>query len=162
MSTVTAAPAANFDKEFEAAERAFRTASTRRAKAEPPDFLSFASQMQFLLTIGYLTKPQAEALLAWFQSSGTAKLPALAGPDGVASPTMYEVLSTAVHFRTPPGDLTDDEGIVEFFSGLVDAVGDLIGIVTDGATDLLMGAGVVIEAGAHAIHELHDLVILAP
>ena len=67
--------------------------------------LQFAAQMNFLLTIGYLTEEQAAALFNWFHNGGRVKLPSLTGPEGISSTTMYEVLSTAIHFRRPPGVL---------------------------------------------------------
>lgn len=153
-------------KNLEAAAGAHE-AVTRARPTGPvaPDVLTFSSQLQFLLTIGYLTKDQADALLRWFLSSGTMKLPALPAPAGVAGPAMYEILSTAVHFATPAGvvDIGDGAGadIGDFFAGLVQGIGDLIGTVTDGVTSILQAGTGLIEAGTQLVHEIHDLVVLS-
>jgi hypothetical protein len=139
-------------RDLDAAARAFQ-ATKRRTTDGAPNLITFASQLQFLLTIGYLTKEQATALVSWFQSSGTMALPALPGPDGIAGPTMYEILSTRIHFGTPPrpgadGALEFDIG--DFFSGLVSGLSDLASTVLDGVTDVL-------QAGTELIHEIHEV-----
>jgi hypothetical protein len=147
-------------RDLDAAARAFQAIKKRPANGTP-DLITFASQLQFLLTIGYLTREQAETLLRWFQSAGMIKLPMLPGPEGISGPTMYEVLSTAIHFGTPPevfkvegtGPVAAD--IFDFFSGLVSGVGDLIVTVTDGVGTVLEAGTGLIQAGTQLVHELH-------
>jgi hypothetical protein len=144
-------------QDLEAAARAFHASTARRPPAAAPDILTFASQLSFLLTIGYLTKPQADALLSWFKSNGTMKLPLLTGPEGISGPTMYEILSTSIHFGTPQSAAPGDADILDFFSGLANAVGDLITTVTDGVTSVLTAGTGLIEAGTQLVHEIHTV-----
>jgi hypothetical protein len=51
-------------KDLESAARTFQVVRTKQATGSPPDLITFASSLNFLLTVGYLTKPQADALLA--------------------------------------------------------------------------------------------------
>jgi hypothetical protein len=160
MSPVT--EAIDHERDFEAAARAFRTSRLRSADGAP-DLVTFASQLQFFLTIGYLTKEQAEALVRWFQSVGMMKLPPLPGPDGISGPTMSEILSTAIHFGTPQ-EVFDVEGIGpvaagigDFFSGLVQGIGDLVDTALDGVTSVLEAGTGLIQAGTELVHELHAL-----
>lgn len=92
---------------------------------------------------------------------------------------MYEVLSTAIHFRTPPGvlDVPEDEPAPpaegsqdseevfadtgDFFSGLAHGLGELIGGVLDGIDHTLTTATVLIEAASELVHQLHDLATLS-
>jgi hypothetical protein len=164
MSTPDAPPTSATDagtidpgRDLEAADRAFHAVTTRRPAGSPPDLLTFASQLQFLLTIGYLTKPQADALVAWFQSNGMMKLPALTGPDGISGPSMYEILSTSIHFGTPAVTAAQGtHGFLDFFSGLVDDLGDLMGTVFDGVTSVLEAGTGLIQAGTQLVHEIHE------
>lgn len=166
-------------RDLDAAARVNRAIRQGREAGDPPSFLLFSSQLQFLLTVGYLTTDQARALLDWFQSAGKTKLPPLAGPDGISGPTMYETLSTLIHFRTPAGvtdvvenalglptEGSDDSGEVfadigDFFSGLLQGIGDLLGTVTDGITEVLMAGTGLIEAATVLVRDLHDLVVLS-
>lgn len=134
--------------------------------AIPAGFLEFSGQVNFFVTVGYLTKDQGTALLDWYLARGVKILPVLEGPDGGPSPRMYELLSTAIHFGTPEAvrnpSLEGDIG--DFFSGLVDAIGGLIETVTDGVTDVLNAGTGLIQAATQFVHELHELavVVLAP
>jgi hypothetical protein len=153
-------------RDLEAAARAFAVTRKRRTTDAPPTFLEFSSQLNFFVTIGYLTTQQAEALFSWFLSSGMTRLPALPEPEGASPPTMYEILSTAIHFGTPQavlegGDLAGAD-IGDFFSGLAHAIVDLVTTVTDGVTDVLEAGTALVQAGTQLVHELHDLVVLAP
>ena len=143
-------------QDLEAADRAHQATTRRPPTAGPPDPITFAGQLSFLLTIGYLTKPQAAALFSWFQSNGTMKLPELAGPEGISGPTMYEILSTSIHFGTPQPGATHGS-IGDFFSGLANAVGDLISTVTDGVTEVLAGGTALIQAGTQLVQEIHTV-----
>lgn len=163
------APDIDLAKDLESAARTFRIVRTRRATDSPPDLITFASSLNFLLTVGYLTKPQADALIVWFTSSGLTKLPDLPGPTTVAGTTMYEILSTAIHFGTPQSvreliasgvDLQGAD-ILDFFSGLASAVGDLFTTVTDGITTVLDAGTALLQAGTQFIHALHDEILLA-
>jgi len=157
----------DLERDLEAAARAFESTRKHGTAAAPPTLLEFASQLQFLLTIGYLTKDQAQALLAWFKSSGTVRPPKLAGPDGVAAPTMYEILTTAIHFGTPR-EVLDLEGIdlagadiLDFFAGVAQAVGDLVTTVADAVTEVLEAGTGLVQAATGLVHEIHELVVEA-
>jgi hypothetical protein len=153
-STSTSTVNPDVSKDLDAADRAFRAASTRRTGKEVPDLLTFVSQISFLTSIGYLTRPQADALVSWFQSHGTEKLPALAGPDGINGPTMYELLTTQIHYFTPRRPATEDEGFLDFFSGVIDAVSGLIETVVDGAVDILHAGTALVQAGTQLVYEV--------
>jgi hypothetical protein len=158
-------------KDLEVASRTFHMVRTKRTAGSPPSLIEFASSLNFLLTIGYLTKEQADALVAWFTSSGLMKLPDLPGPTTTAAgTTMYEILGTAIHFGTPQdvreliasgGDLqTADIG--DFFSALAAGVGDLFTTVTDGVVSVLDAGTALLQAGTEFIHALHDDIVMAP
>lgn len=163
-------------RDLEAAARA-NAAIAKRDKADlappstastfPRGFLEFSGQCNFFVTIGYLTKEQGEALVAWYFSSGTTKLPPLEGPSTGPTPRMYELLSTAIHFGTPQAvfDLSPEElagaDIGDFFSGLADAVSSLVTTVTEGVTDVLNAGTGLIHAATELVHELHELAVLA-
>jgi len=125
-------------RDLDAAVRAF-TASRKRSgvdgRTDAPDLVRFLGSLSFLVTIGYLTKPQAEALLVWFQSDFTAALPPLPGPEGF-TPTMYEILGAAVRIGTPP-DGADFLGIGGFLTGLLETAidGVIAKVVADGVTE---------------------------
>ena len=150
---------------FESAE-GVQKAVRGRVKDSTVNEFDFTSQLSFLVTVGYLTKEQARVLLSWFLSQGMMRLPDLPSPDGVPSPTMYETLSTAIHFGTPPGalDAAGDgaPGVLEFFSGLVGIVTDAIGETLDGITDVLNAGTALLQAASGLVQDLHDLVVQAP
>lgn len=157
-------------KDLESAARTFQMVRTKRATGSPPDLITFASSLNFLLTVGYLTKPQADALLAWFTSSGLTKLPDLPGPTTAAGATMYEILGTAIHFGTPQDvreliasgvDLQGASFIGDFFSAVASAAMDLIGTVTDGIATVLEAGTALLQAGTELIHTVHDEILLA-
>jgi hypothetical protein len=149
-------------------DTAARFAAARKAGTTdaPPSEFDFLNKLSFFVTIGYLTKDQATALFEWFHSSGMKKLPPLEGPAGVQPPTMYEILSTAIHFGTPrevlEGQDLSGADIGDFFSGLAHAVGDLVGGVLDDVSGVLDSATALLQAASQLVHEVHDAVVLAP
>lgn len=153
------------ERDFAAAQRAF---AATRPRSSPPDklaLIAFTSQLQFFLTIGYLTNDQATALVTWFKSNGISRLPKLEGPPGIGGPSMYEILSTRITVGTPTQvfDLTPEEfaaaDIGDFFSGLVDAVSDLVSTVADGVTQILSAGTSLIQAGTQLVHEVHETLL---
>jgi hypothetical protein len=163
MTTPSAPPVADPVADLDAAHRAHAAATTARADG-PIDQFTFSGQLNFLVTIGYLTKDQASALFEWFTKSGMMKLPALPDPAGASSPSMYETLSTSIHFGTPPG-ATDPathgvlSDIGDFFSGLLDSVGDLIGTTLDAVTTTLQAGTALVQAGSVLVGQLHTLAV---
>jgi hypothetical protein len=166
----------DIENDLAVAERTFRMVSARpRGDGAVPDEISFSAQLQFLLTIGYLTKEQATVLFDWFHSQGMTKLPALPGPEGGPSPNMYEILSTKIHFGTPAevrkriesagsGDSLAAGailagGIGDFFSSLLSGVADAIGTVLDGVTATLQAGAELLQAGAELVHQIHDIIV---
>jgi hypothetical protein len=161
MST-PAPPAADPVADFDAAHRAHVAATTPRTTGTRISGLAFSGQLNFLVTIGYLTVDQGKALFDWFNANGMIKLPVLPDPAGAPSPSMYETLSTSIHFGTPaaalaPGThgILDDIG--DFFSGLVDGVSDLIGTTLDGVTQVLQAGTALVQAGSVLVGQLHTL-----
>ncbi len=160
-------------RDLEAASRA-HAAISRRADAGvvpatadstlPDGFLEFSSQVDFFVTVGYLTQEQAKALLNWYLNRGLIVLPALDGPAGGPSPRMYELLTTAIHFGTPEAVRNPSPGgdIGDFFSALASAVGGLIETVGDTITEVLNAGTGLVQAATQFVHELHDLAVLAP
>ena len=156
--------------DLEAAARAFEASRNRgTADASLDPFAAFLGQISFLLTIGYLTKEQGQALIDWFNSSGMMKLPPHPDPPGAPQPSMYEMLSTQVHFGTPQAvlDLQDagaTDGmelaadIGDFFSGLLGAVGDLVGTVLDGVEETLQAGTALLHAATELVHAIHDTI----
>jgi hypothetical protein len=180
---------ADVQRDFDSAEQAFQIVQTRRHGDGPPDKFEFGAHLQFLLTIGYITKPQALALKQWFDNEGMIKLPDEPGPEGMPSPTMYEILATKIHFGTPepvrrviesrasvagdsssgrrPTDRVDGEeelaaDVLGFFTGLLGGVADAITTVLDGVTTTLQAGTDLVHAASELVHELHDLVTLKP
>jgi hypothetical protein len=169
----------DLESDLAVAERTFQMVSTRPRGADAvPDEISFSAQLQFLLTIGYLTKEQATVLFDWFHSQGMIKLPSLPGPAGGPSPNMYEILSTKIHFGTPAevrkkleaagrGNSPAIEGILaggvlDFFSSLLSGVADTIGTILDGITETLHAGAELLHAGAELVHQIHDVILLEP
>jgi hypothetical protein len=161
-------------RDLEAAARAHAAIRDRHSGQVAPEpagipkgFLEFSAQISFFTTIGYVTQDQAGKLLQWYLASGLAKLPALPGPDTGPSPTMYEIITTAIHFGTPEAirDMTPEElagaDIGDFFSGLASAVGDLFTTVADGVTEVLEAGTGLIHAATELVHELHEVIVLA-
>jgi hypothetical protein len=134
MSTPSAPPVASPVQDLDAAQRAHVAATTPRTATGPVDKITFIGQLSFLVTIGYLTKDQADALIAWFTSSGVTPPPPLPGPDGTASPSMYEILSTAIHFGAPAGDVDSAT------HGLLGTIGGMLDTAILAATDALASA----------------------
>ncbi len=129
-----------------------------KQKGVPPTQFEFTLQLSFLLTIGYLTKDQAGVLSQWFDSSGALKLPDLPGPDTGPQPRMYELITTRIHFAPRPS-ATGPENI---FEDIASAVSDFVGDVLDSVTGVLDAATTTLQAAASLVHEVHDLVVLAP
>jgi hypothetical protein len=148
--------------DLDAAHRAHLAATTPRATGTRIGDLEFSGQLNFLVTIGYLTKDQAAALFAWFKANGMMQLPALPDPTGAPSPSMYETLSTAIHFGTPAGVLHAEHGILDgigdFFSGLLGGVTDLIDTTLGGVTAVLQAGTALVQAGSQLVGQLHELV----
>jgi hypothetical protein len=133
MSTPSAPPATDLGQDLDAAHRAHVAATTPRTASGPVDELTFVGQLSFLVTVGYLTKDQAAALIAWFNSGGMTPPPPIGGPDGIIGPSMYEILSTAIHFGLPTAT---DSGT----HGLLASIGSMLDTAISAATDALQSA----------------------
>lgn len=134
MSTPSAPPATHADQDLDAAHRAYMAATTARTTTGPVDEITFLGQLSFLVTVGYLTKEQADALIAWFNGGGMTPPPPLPGPDGIPSPSMYEILTTAIHFGLP-AEATDSGT-----HGLIGSIGDMLDTAIHAATSALASA----------------------
>jgi hypothetical protein len=161
MST-PAPPAADPVADLDAAHRAHTAATTPRTDPTVSPQGIFLGQLSFLLTVGYITQDQSLALLNWFQTKGATPLPSLPDPVGIPGPSMYEIVSTSIHFNTPAGamdpathGILDDIG--DFFSGLLGGVTDLIGTTLDGITTALQQGTALLQAGSQLVGQLHTL-----
>jgi hypothetical protein len=166
VSTPAPAPAtgpANPAQDLDAADRAHSAAATPRADGTRIDGLTFSGQLNFLVTIGYLTKDQGKALFDWFNASGMMKLPVLPDPAGAPSPSMYETLSTSIHFNTPAGALDGTHGVLsdigDFFTGAFEAAGDLIDTVLTGTATVLNAGTALVQATSVLVGQLHTLAV---
>jgi hypothetical protein len=155
MSTPSAPPAADPVADLDAAHRAHVAATVPRASGTRISTLEFSGQLNFLVTIGYLTKDQGAALFGWFTTNGMTKLPALPDPAGAPSPSMYEILSTSIHFGTPAEALEPGaHGFLDFFSGLLGSVGDLITTALTAVTTTLQAGTALVQAGSVLVGQL--------
>ena len=117
----------------------------------PVDRTTFFGQVSFLTTIGYLTNDQAQALITWFLNRGATPLPNLPGPDNIPSPKMYDILATSIRFNTPKDPAPADADIFDWFSGALDAIGDLITTTTDGIAHVLDSGTALVQAGTQLV-----------
>jgi len=158
MSTPSAPPVAN-PGDLDAANRAHNAATTPRAGSSPPDEATFLGQLSFLLTVGYVTKDQGAALLNWYQSKGATQLPSLPDPVGIPGPSMYEIVSTSIHFNTPAGATPGTHGFLDdIFDSIFGGVSDVIGTALDGITTVLQTGTALVQAGSVLVGQLHALV----
>jgi hypothetical protein len=143
--------------DLDSASRAHQAATTRRQAKAPVDEVTFFGQLSFLVTIGYMTNAQADALVDWFRSNGAAPLPVIPSPDGLPSPTMYEILGTSIRFGTPrPTGIAEHDS---FFSALLGGVSDLISTVCDGATEVLNAGTALVQAATALVQQLQTLAV---
>jgi len=135
MSTPSAPPATDAGQDLDAAHRAHVAATTPRTDGSTVDEVAFFGKLSFLVTIGYLSKDQAAALIAWVNSGGLTPPPPLPDPDGIIGPSVYEMLITAIHFGAPAE--AADHTTHGFFGTLLSQVGQLVDTVIGGASDAL-------------------------
>jgi hypothetical protein len=158
MST-PATPAADPVADLDAAHRAHTAATASRTDPNVSPQGVFLGQLSFLLTVGYITQDQSLALLNWFQTKGATPLPSLPDPVGIPGPSMYEIVSTSIHFGTHGG--ATDSGTHSIFDDIFGAVTDLIGTTLGGVTDVLSAGTALVQAGSMLVGQLHDLVAFA-
>jgi hypothetical protein len=162
MSTpvpAAAGPVADLD----AAHRAHAAATTPRTDSGASTQAVFLGQLSFLLTVGYITQDQSLALLNWYQNKGATPLPSLPDPPGIPGPSMYEIVTTSIHFNTPAGamDPATHSFIGDFFDAVAGAVTDIISTTLDGITSVLQQGTALVQAGSVALGQLHDLIAVA-
>jgi hypothetical protein len=143
--------------DLDSASRAHQAGTARRQAEAPVDEVTFFGQLSFLVTIGYLSNAQADALIDWFKAKGATPLPAIPGPDGLPGPTMYEILGTSIHFGTLSSTGVAEFGILDDFLSALSGVGDLVETVCQGATQVLNAGTALIQAATALVQQLQTI-----
>lgn len=148
MSTYTAGPTTD---PFAASAQAWAVSATKPAADAKMDFLTFASTLSFLVSVGQLTKEQAHTLLDWFEHEGTQPLPPMPGPDWVVGLTLYDTVRTAVRVGAATAG-------TDFWDGKIALVGEVLGAGVEIVHDVLVAAPVILGTAAELVHELAAVV----
>jgi hypothetical protein len=158
--TTPGLPAADPAADLDAAHRAHTAATTPRTDPSATTQGNFLGQLSFLLTVGYITKDQSLALLNWYTTKGAAPLPSLPDPVGITGPSMYDMVSTSIHFHSLAGTTgpTTHSFLGDLFDAAVSAVSDLISTTLDGVTSVLQQGTALLQAGTAFVGQLHELI----
>ena len=162
MST-PAPPAADPVADLDAAHRAFAAATTPRTDPSASTEGNFLGQLSFLLTVGYITQDQSLALLNWYTTKGATPLPSLPDPVGIPGPSMYEIVSTSIHFNTPAGAMDPGTHSIfgDIFDAIVSGVTDIISTTLNGITTVLQQGTALVQASSVLVGQLSTLAAVA-